>query len=207
MKKFLVLMFALLMAISFWSCINCGGNPSLNDPIKTELVVNQAISLDNQYMFLNYGEDYRWFETCVLMDDFLDEETDGSINMIVNVYQVVKGDGKTFDVTVFKFQHLKDGTVLKDSVDGFWIEDYPLNNSAINIDYKKAFSLVQEVNLPKPHSKNAILRNPLGPISVNPQWVFGNIREQIWVDATTGEIRESNPAFPDDLKMPLGEWP
>jgi len=156
---------------------------------------------------MNYGENYRWFETCVLMDDFLDEETDGSVNMVVNIYQVAKGDDKSFDVKVFKFQHLKDGTVLKDSVAGFWIEDNPLNDSTIKIDYKEAFNLVQKVNLPKPHTRNAILRNPLGPLDTNPQWVFGNIREQIWVDATTGEIRKSNPAFPDELKMPLGEWP
>lgn len=29
---------------------------------------------------------------------------------------------------------------------------------------------------------------------------FGNVMSQIWVDAKTGEIRESNPAFPDEFK-------
>ena len=27
------------------------------------------------------------------------------------------------------------------------------------------------------------------------------------VNAVTGEVRESNPVFPDGFKMPLGEWP
>ena len=68
---------------------------------------------------------------------------------------------------------------------------------------------MMQANAPKPHSKNAILRNPIGPIAINAQWVFGNVREQLWCDAVTGEIRNSNPAFPKEkgFKMPLGEWP
>jgi hypothetical protein len=65
------------------------------------------------------------------------------------------------------------------------------------------------VNFPKPHSKHVTLRNPIGPVAINTQWIFGNVHEQIWVDAVTGECANSNPAFPETkgFKMPLGEWP
>jgi len=62
------------------------------------------------------------------------------------------------------------------------------------------------VNFPKPHSRYVTLRNPIGPVAINTQWIFGNVREQLWCDAVTGEIRNSNPAFPN-LNTPLGEWP
>jgi hypothetical protein len=68
---------------------------------------------------------------------------------------------------------------------------------------------MMSVNFPKPHSKHVTLRNPVGPAAVNAQWIFGNIKEQIWIDAVTGEAKKSNPAFPEEkgFKMPLGEWP
>ena len=58
-------------------------------------------------------------------------------------------------------------------------------------------------------SRYVTLRNPIGPVAVNTQWIFGNIHEQIWVDAVTGDTKNSNPAFPEEkgFKMPLGEWP
>jgi hypothetical protein len=75
------------------------------------------------------------------------------------------------------------------------MEDERLNSSAINICYSKAFDMAMQSNYPKPHSKNCILRKPVGAKDCNPQWVFGNEESQIWVDATTGEVRDSNPAF------------
>ena len=53
------------------------------------------------------------------------------------------------------------------------------------------------------------LGNPIGPVTINAQYIFGNLESQIWVDAVTGDVKNSNPAFPDSLgfKMPLGEWP
>ena len=84
-----------------------------------------------------------------------------------------------------------------------------LNEEDIKVNYKDAFEKMLEVNLPKPHSKNIVLRNPIGPVGINAQWIFGNIHEQIWVDAVTGKCKNSNPAYPEEkgFKMPLGEWP
>lgn len=156
------------------------------------------ITADNQYMNTETGNDYTWYETDILLNDFLDEECDGSIAELVNIFQTVEQVSKTsFDTKVFKFQHFADGRNIKDSTLGFWIENYALHMDEIKVSYKDAFKKIQEVNLPKPHSRHVCLRNPIGPKECNPQWIFGNIQSQIWVDAVTGEVRESNPAFPD----------
>jgi hypothetical protein len=40
-----------------------------------------------------------------------------------------------------------------------------------------------------------ILRLPVGPKDCNPQWVFGDIGDVLFIDAITGEIRDYDPAF------------
>ena len=92
--------------------------------------------------------------------------------------------------------------------EGFWVEDYPLNNEAVCISFEEAFTKLMEANCPKPHSRHCVLRKEIGPVDANPQYIFGNSRAQIYVDATTGEVSTINPAFPDaNLNGPLGEWP
>ena len=85
----------------------------------------------------------------------------------------------------------------------------PLNDEVIKLTYEEAYDRIMQTNSPKPHSKHVTLRNPIGPIAINTQWIFGNIHEQLWVDAVTGDVKNSNPAFPEEkgFKMPLGEWP
>ena len=212
------LLFALVISLS--SCNGCGKQTTdavLGDT--TEVVVNDttvalnvenAIAMDRQSMYLAHGGDYRWYETDILLPEFLDtDEATSDPVMIVNVFQTVVERGSGFDTWVYKYQHLNNGEVLTDSIQGFWIENYPLEDKAINVKYADAWDKVMAVNFPKPHSKHVTLRNPIGPVEVNTQWIFGNIHEQIWVDAVTGECRTSNPAFPEEkgFKMPLGEWP
>ena len=164
--------------------------------------------MDRQAMYLKFGDNYRWYETDMRLPYFLDSDSVISDpDILVNIFQGIEEFDNGFDTYVWKFQHFPDGTVLTDSIHGFWIENYPLNNDSIKLNYKAAFERMLEVNLPKPHSKNVVLRNPIGPVGVNAQWIFGNISEQIWVDASTGACSSSNPAFPQGFKMPLGEWP
>ena len=221
MKKLLfslIMMFCLMLG--FTSCNGCGSQSQESTDstkVDTALVdsvavidVEHAISTDRQAMYLKFKDNYRWYETCIRLPYFLDsDDVTSNPEMLVNIFQSIEEFDNGADTYVWKFQHFADGTVNVDSIHGFWIEDFPLNDEAIKINYKAAFEKMLEVNLPKPHSKNVILRNPVGPVGVNAQWVFGNISEQIWVDAVTGEAKNSNPAFPEEkgFKMPLGEWP
>ena len=208
MRKFLVFLMGIMLMIGVSAC-TCSRQKKDVDPAVAELVVENVVSLDRQAMNLAHGDDYRWFETGVQLKNWLDEENDGSIDMVVNVFQVVeKYDSTSFDTFVYKYQHFSDGTVNEEGIHGFWVEDYPLNEEAIAVTFKEAFEKVQEANLPKPHTRQVVLRKQVGPKEANPQWIFGNLREQIYVDAVTGAVSDKNPAFDGlNLGTPLGEWP
>lgn len=207
MKKFLVFLVGLMLMIGVSAC-TCTQQKVTSEPQVAELVVENTISTDRQDVYLNHGKEYRWYETGVQLKNWLDEENDGTIDMIVNVFQVIEQhDSTSFDTFVFKYQHTLEGTTT-DSIHGFWIEDYPLNEEVIKVSFKEAFEKIQEVNLPKPHTRQVVLRKQVGPVDANPQWIFGNLHSQIYVDAVTGDVTDENPAFKAmGFKMPLGEWP
>ena len=212
MKKILGLITVLLVSlmISFSSCTNCSNQPVQKAQIEVAIDVDHAIALDRQTMYVNYKDNYRWYETEILLPYFLDSDSVTSDpEMVVNVLQSIVEEGNGADVWVHKFQHFKDGTVVHDSIQGFWIENYALNDEVIKLNYTAAYDRMMQANFPKPHSRYVTLRNPIGPVAINTQWIFGNINEQIWIDAVTGDAKNSNPAFPAEkgFKMPLGEWP
>lgn len=214
MKKFIIL---LSILACFTSC-KCTNEAPKEDPIDepdVEVVdslalgiVEQAQGLDRQAMFIRYGENFKWFETGVQLRDFLDEENDGTIDMIVNIFQVAEQrESGNFDTYVLKFQHFGEECV-EDSIHGFWLDDFPLNEEDLKITFNEAYEKVMAVNLPKPHTRQVVLRKELGPKPCNPQWIFGNLKSQIYVDAVTGEVRDYNPAYEGlNLGTPLGEWP
>lgn len=221
MKKIMLFVLSTLfcLVLGFSSCTGCKNNAQEKTGNQTELTtgdsivalnVENAISMDRQAMYLKHGGDYRWYETEILLPEFMDsEDATSDPVMIVNIFQSVVERENGFDTWVHKYQHFNDGTVLNDSIRGFWVENMPLEDKALKLKYTEAWDKVMAVNFPKPHSKHVTLRNPIGPISINTQWIFGNIKEQIWVDAVTGTCTNSNPAFPKEkgFKMPLGEWP
>ena len=212
MKKILGLITVLLVSlmISFSSCTNCSNQPVQKAQTEVAIDVDHAIALDRQTMYVNYKDNYRWYETDILLPYFLDSDSVTSDpEMVVNVLQSIVEEGNGADVWVHKFQHFKDGSVVHDSIQGFWIENYALNDEVIKLNYTAAYDRMIQANFPKPHSRYVTLRNPIGPVAINTQWIFGNINEQIWIDAVTGDAKNSNPAFPAEkgFKMPLGEWP
>lgn len=211
MKKFIILL-SILACFTSCKCTNEAPQEPVIDP-ETEVVdslgiVEQAQGLDRQAMFLRYGENFKWFETGVQLRDFLDEENDGTVDMIVNIFQVAEErESGNFDTYVLKFQHFGE-ECIEDAVHGFWLDDFPLNEEEIVVTFNEAYEKVMEVNLPKPHTRQVVLRKELGPNPANPQWIFGNLKSQIYVDAVTGEISEENPAYRGlNLGTPLGEWP
>ena len=209
MKKFIVLIASVLFAIGLSSCSSCSSSTPKLGVADAPLSVEHVIAADRETMYLRAGGDYRWYETGIQLKNFLDEENDGSIEMIVNVFQVMEKFSETsFDTFVFKFQHFADGTVAEDSVHGFWVEDYPLNEETIKVTFKEALEKLNEVNYPKPHSRQVVLRKEVGPVDANPQWIFGNMHYCLFVDAVTGAVTDKDPSFGGlNLGTPLGEWP
>ena len=213
MKK----VFILLMAISLMFSLNsCDWFNKNKDNEKKEIIVENVVKADRDYMTENYGNTYVWYETQIFLNDYLDEECDGSFSEIVDVFQVITTtDSVTFDTKVIKMYHVADSSYIEE-IEGFWVEDMNMNDEIISVTYKQAFQLINEVNFPKPHSKNCVLRKEVGPIEANPQYIFGNIESQLYVDALTGDVTDESPSFCDeviendsieDVNTPLGEWP
>lgn len=217
MKKMIAsVLLALVMcfAFSLTSCNGCGSS-TVDEPkdtialVDTNKVINveKTIATDREYMYLNFAKDYRWFETCILLKDYMDEECDGAVASVTSIFQVVTEVGSGFDTKVVMSNHDSEGSNI-DVKDGFWIEDCVLNDEVIKVSYQEAFEKMMATNMPKPHSKHCVLRKEVGPKDANPQYIFGNTRAQIYVDATTGKVSDKNPVFEGtNFGTPLGEWP
>ena len=182
--------------------VSCKKKKAENN-IPAKLNVENVTNSNRQEMFTKFGKDYKWFECCVVLKDYLDSECDGTVEGISNVFQVVEEDETGADVHVFLYTTTPDTTSI-DEKHGFWVEDMPLNDEQIKITFAQAFEKINEVNYVKPHSRHAVLRKEVGPIDANPQWIFGNSHSQLYVDAVTGKVTDKNPVFPADFKMP--QW-
>lgn len=175
------------------------------------LNVEHVVATDKQTMYTQFNKDYRYFETQITLKNFMDgENASAEVAEINNVFQVVDvaEDQKSADVYVVMFNHV-GADVEKNVIHSFWMEDYVLNDEAIKVTFEQAFDKMMKANIVKPHSRKCVLRKEVGPKDANPQWIFGNSRAQVYVDAVTGDVSAINPAFGQEIKLgaPLGEWP
>ena len=192
------LLFLLLMACTMLCA--CHRNSKTADPVVLDRILNvdELTSSDNADMTAKFG-DYTWYETQVLVKNYLDAEYDG-VEEVTNVFQVATKDSDNYDVKVIVYNH----TLTKDNtyeINGFWFGDFPLEE--VEVSYEASVALFYAVNDVKPHSKHITLRREIGPINCNAQWIYGNVQMQRYVDAVTGKYSENSPAFP------LGQrkWP
>lgn len=204
MKKFICFCAILFCTLSFMtSCSSCSEKNVTPSKDSTEvfgtgsIVMENILSTDREYMFLNFGKDYLWYESSIVLKDFLDsEDCDGTIEKITNIFQKVDMVTETsFNTRVIMISHSSEGTDTIDVKDGFWIEDYDMSKSEVKVTFADAFKKLQEANIPKPHSRCCVLREQIGPKEANPQYIFGNTQEQVYVDAATGAVSGTNPAF------------
>ena len=195
MKKIFTFLMGLMLVLGVNSC-KCTSDVPVEDD---KLVVETLVEADRQDVVDNYVNEnasYLWFETCVSLTDFLDEDGDHAIESVSNIFQVVEENEEGADTQVILYSHTADTSAV-DVRHTFWVEDKPLNDVEMTLTFEEALERVFEVNLPKPHSKQAVLRKELGPNDANPQWIFGNKEAQIYVDAVTGDASDVNPVFPE----------
>lgn len=219
------LFFCLLLTIVSMMATGCSSCQSENKPQESvcdnkdidgvlpkpaPIVLENCISTDRQAMYIKCLKDtsmYRFFESSIVLKDFLNNDPDGEIEKVTNIFQKIKEVGKGYDTMVYFFEHNSNGTEKVDSVEGFWIEDYPLDEEPIAISFNLAFKKLMEANLPKPESRHCVLRKEVGAKPCNAQYIFGNSISQVYVDGVNGNVQTSDPAFGGDFGRPLGEWP
>lgn len=182
-------MFVMAFALLLGSCERKSKQDVLFD-------VESFITNDMNYMSENYGNNFCFYETTVGLNDWIDEECDGTFIGVTNVFQYFISDtGDSFEAKVVQFNHVGKELDIK-VIDGFWLEDFDINRNEIKISYKEAFDRMISCRYEKPHSRFCVLRKPIGPYPCNPQYIFGNAHTPlIFVDATTGQVRDYDPAF------------
>lgn len=183
MKKF-VLMALMMSAVLMGAC-----NKTVR--LNKEINVEATISDDKEFVSNIYGC-YDWFETSITLDEYLDAPNcTGNIASVTNIFQVQDAIGEGYDVQVIFIGHSPDMQVEVN--DGWWSEDYPMDY--VMLTYNQAYDRLCKANIPKPHSRQCVLRKQVGPYPCNPQYIFGNTHRQVYVDAITGNVSANNPAF------------
>lgn len=150
-------------------------------------------ALHRQTMFALNGGEYRWRNSKVLFNDTLTLETidDLHITCVTDVFQMWI-DGP---VVQFISTDVQKGTVLPWPIHDLWIEDASLDDVEIKVTAEQAMQRLKEVDCPIPPARSMSLRLPIGPKDCNAQWVIGDVFNPLFIDAVTGEVRNSNPAF------------
>lgn len=193
MKKVFTLLLAAFMMLAFSACNSC------DRQIEKEQTVEEFILADTAYMTANYDTTYVWFETQIVLNNYLDEEScDGSFEKVINIFEVItKVDSASYNTLVVKMIHIGDSLEIQASED-FWIEDMVMNKEPISLTYAEAFNLMNTSNYMKPHTKYCVLRKEVGLVVANAQYIFGDIVSQIYVDAITGDVSDESPSFPNN---------
>jgi len=159
----------------------------------------QALHRQTMYQLAQHGKPvngYQWRNSRVIFNDTLtfDNIDDLHITDINDVFYYWDKD-KGPQVQYINV-NVKRGTQIPWPINDVWIEDDDLSDQPIKLSAEEAILKLKEWNGVLPKDCNfIILRLPVGPKDCNPQWTFGDIDDVLFIDAVTGEIRDSNPAF------------
>ena len=195
MKKILFFSVIALCIGIFASCSSCNKNTE-EKTVNPKLNVENVVSADREYMFANYGGDYKWYETTVMLNEYLDADTqDGTIQSISNRFQVSDVKDKSGDTKVITIVHNSDGTTETTIQYGHWFDDFDMSYDSIPVTFEKAFEKVMAANYVKPQSRYCVLRRQVGPHPANAQYIFGNKQSRLYVDAVTCDVSDKNPVF------------
>ena len=159
----------------------------------------QALHRQTMYQLAQQGKPvngYQWRNSRVIFNDTLtfDNIDDLHITDINDVFYYWDKD-KGPQVQYINV-NVKRGTQIPWPINEVWREDDDLSDQPIKLSAEEAILKLKEWNGVLPKDCNfIILRLPVGPKDCNPQWTFGDIDDVLFIDAVTGEIRDSNPAF------------
>lgn len=139
---------------------------------------------------------YQWRNSLVILNDTVTAENIDDLH-IVSIRDVFYYWSNKFGPQVqYITDHVVYGTQIPYPISDVWIEDRDMSNAPIKLSAEDALNRLKEWNGILPKDCNfIILRLPVGPKDCNPQWVFGDVGDVLFIDAVTGEIRTWNPAF------------
>ena len=189
MKKLLVFLMGIMLMLGVSSCRCTKEEEPVVEFTEATIAADRA-QMDEMV------DAYKWFETRAEYDNFFDADTTLTITKVESLFQVAVEDSLGVKTFVYDFVHspgVED--VTPDPIEGFILDDQPLNDEQIVLTFSEALERLYEANLPKPHSAKVVLRKALGPKVANAQYIFGNTEEQVFVDAVTGDVTDKNPVY------------
>lgn len=139
---------------------------------------------------------YQWRNSLVILNDTVTAENIDDLH-IVSIRDVFYYWSNKFGPQVqYITDHVVYGTQIPYPISDVWIEDKDMSDAPIKLSAEDALNRLKEWNGILPKDCNFLtLRLPVGPKDCNPQWVFGDVFDVLFIDAVTGEIRTWNPAF------------
>ncbi|MBP3732520.1 MAG: hypothetical protein J6I84_04665 [Bacilli bacterium] len=133
---------------------------------------------------------YFWYESQIELKDMMsDSLSTDTIISIRNIFQDTIPK-------VYIYIHTFGVDSVRLSVrDDFVVGDSDMSSDSIKVTFDKAFQLMKNSGLYIPNSRYCTLRKEVGSKEANPQYIFGNDKVQIYVDAVTGNVSDTNPAY------------
>ena len=213
-----VLLLAVLALVC--SCNGCKGEtPKIDDPVVVyhdydgvvqdfTAGVGQIQALHRQTMYslvqtletqghtVAHPGKYEWRNSLVILNDTVTAENIDDLH-VVSIRDVFYYWDNQFGPQVqYITSHVKYGVQIPWPICDVWIEDSDMSEQPIKISAEQALMRLKEWNGILPKDCNFLtLRYPVGPKDCNPQWVFGDVYDVLFIDAVTGEIRDYDPAF------------
>lgn len=212
MKKFIFMSLLTLVCVALTGCSSCHSDKAKQetkdvvyhdyDGVVQDFTAGvshiQALHRQTMYQLAQQGNPvsgYQWRNSRIIFNDTLtfdniDDLHITDINDVFYYWDKDKGPQVQY-VNV----NVKRGTQIPWPITDIWIEDDDLSDQPIKLSCEEAIMRLKEYNGILPKSYYITLRLPVGPKKCNPQWTFGDQYTVLFIDAVTGEIRDSDPAF------------
>lgn len=212
MKNFIFMSLLTLVCVALTGCSSCHSDKAKQetkevvyhdyDGVVQDFTAGvshiQALHRQTMYQLAQQGNPvsgYQWRNSRIIFNDTLtfdniDDLHITDINDVFYYWDKDKGPQVQY-VNV----NVKRGTQITWPITDIWIEDDDLSDQPIKLSCEEAIMRLKEYNGILPKSYYITLRLPVGPKKCNPQWTFGDQYTVLFIDAVTGEIRDSDPAF------------
>ena len=141
-----------------------------------------------------------WWETGITMDKYYnaDDANENRIESVVNVFTL----GDSVNSVVLMIYHEGDSRMVAEHKNAFWVGDNDLyvRESELVKGFDECYRLMMDSEYDKAASRQCTLRAQLGPKGAEtpPQYIFGNVHYQLYVNALTGEVLNYSPAYPPE---------
>lgn len=174
-----------------------------------ELIFEEVIEQDKAYMEQYIQKNFEtplevvktWYESSVTMENtYTAGSENNKIESIINVFGVaVESLRYMAAIMIYHTGNTRNVVEYKNSI---WLSDNDMYQRTDQIvkTFKQAYDIMMNSDYPKIESRQCVLRAALGPngATTPPQYIFGNIHTQLYVDAMTGAISNISPVFPEE---------